>query len=284
MRPEDDLGVQLLLLGPGGVEELAEGGEVPQQQRGLHLLGQGLHPVQGLHHRGLPLPVGPGLAGHDVGREPGLPGVAEEQVVLQLAPGLGPDAQRVHHRGVGQELDEVEAAEGGRVLVLATAGDGQLLALDAVGDLGDLVAGQRLVQPLHEHPDQGHAHGGRGPQPAPGRGVGVDEEVGPGGHPEVTGHRLDQVQLPVVLQLGAVVVGHDVVVQGLDAEAVVLAGAEGGVGVLVHGAGEHHAPPFLGVGGDVGPPAAEGDAERGLGPVDLHARPPGRGSRSRTLR
>ena len=48
---------------------------------------------------------------------------------------------------VVHELDVVESAKRGRVLVLSPARDGQFLTFDLVGDLRDLVVGEREVEP-----------------------------------------------------------------------------------------------------------------------------------------
>lgn len=276
-----DCGVELLLLGPRDMEELAEIVEPPQEQGRLHLLGQILHAIQRLHHRLLPVHEGLGLAGHDVGRETGGAGEAKEQVVFQLVQDLRPDAQRVDHRHVLEELDVVHPAESRRVLVLPSAGDLQFLAFDAIGQLGDLVAGVGLVEPLHERADQGTTHGGTGPEAGSRGGIRVDEQVRAGGHVEVTRYRLDQIQLAVVLELLAVVVRHHVVVQRLDPQAIILAGLERGVGVLVDGGGKDHPAFLFRIGGDVGAPTAERNPKRRLGAVHGHEGAPlGRASRT----
>ena len=53
-----------------------------------------------------------------------------QQPVLELVEHGRADAQRVHHRVVAGELDEVEAAEGRRILILLAAGQAELEAFD----------------------------------------------------------------------------------------------------------------------------------------------------------
>ena len=65
-------------------------------------------------------------------------GEAQQEAELELEGDLVADAQRIDDHPVG-ELDEVEAAERRRVLVLHAARDAEILALDGTRQLRDLV-------------------------------------------------------------------------------------------------------------------------------------------------
>ena len=136
------------------MEQLAHRVHVAQQKRLLHLEGLALEAVERLDGARLPAPVARGLALDDARAGARLPQVAQQHPVLELAQHVGPDAQRVHDRGVALELDEVEPAEGRRVLVLEAALDPEVLALDPVGELGNLVVRQRKAPELLQEADE----------------------------------------------------------------------------------------------------------------------------------
>src|SRR5947208_803830 len=68
------------------------------------------------------------------------------------------DPERVHDHPVALELDEVEAAERRRVLVLQASLDAELGPLDPERELRDVVVGQREAPELAQQPDQGDHH------------------------------------------------------------------------------------------------------------------------------
>ena len=115
--------------------------DVAEQQRLLHLERLALERVQRVDRR-LAARSGSAATCRSMmfARLARLAHVAEQQPVLELAQDVGADAQRVHDRRVRVELDEVEAAERRGVLVLPAAREPQVDALDAVRQLGDLVA------------------------------------------------------------------------------------------------------------------------------------------------
>jgi hypothetical protein len=57
------------------------------------------------------------------------------------------------------ELDQVEASERRGVLVLPPARQPEVDALDAVRQLGGVVARERTAEPFGEHADQRHDQG-----------------------------------------------------------------------------------------------------------------------------
>src|SRR3972149_1356887 len=75
-----------------------------------------------------------------------------------------------HDAARGGELDEVEAAEGGGVLVLAATADPQVCPLHGVGELGDFVLVQAAAHHLGPSADDGYRHRGRAAHSAPRRG------------------------------------------------------------------------------------------------------------------
>src|SRR3990172_12555908 len=87
------------------------------------------------------------------------------------------DPQRVDDDAVSGELDEVKAAEGGGVLVLATAADPQVCPFHGVGELGDFVLVQASARHLRQGADDGYRHRGRATHSAAGRGVALKVEV-----------------------------------------------------------------------------------------------------------
>ena len=267
--------VELLLLLPGLVQQLSDGVHLPEQQRLLHLQGLLLEVVEGLDRRLVPLPVGLHLPLDDVRRLPRLPHVAEQQAVLELAQHVVADAQRVHQRRVPMELDQVEAPEGGGVLVLPPAREPQVDALDPERQLGRLVAGERTPEPLVDEADQRHHQRRRGAQPRARRGVHVHPHVGAAPHPERPHHRLDEVQVAVEAHAPRMVVlRHHVVVEARQRQPRIAARPERGERVLVDGGRQHHPSVLLGIGRDVGAAAAEREPERGAGAEVEPAHPP----------
>ena len=245
------------------MQQLAHGVHLAEQQRLLHLQRLGLQPVERFDHRRLALTVGLGLALDDARRLSRLAHVAQQQPVLELVQHIGPDDQRIHHRDVAVELDEVEPAEGGGVLVLPPTREPHVHALDAVGELRGLVARERAPQPLAQDPDQRHHHRARGAEPRARRRVAVHPQIEAAAHLERAHHRLDQVQVAVEAEPARMVVlGDDVVVEAQEREPRVAPRAQRGVGVLVDGRGEHHPAVLFRVGRDVGAAAAERQAQR----------------------
>ena len=264
--PVRDVLVETLLVLPGLVEQLSDRVHVAEQERLLHLEDLLLEMVERGDRRRPALAVRADLALDDVRRLARLPHVAEQQPVLELVEHLGADAQRIHQRRVGVELDQVEAAEGGGVLILAAAGESQVFALDPISELGGVVAGERPMEPGPEHSEQRHYQGGRGAQPRPGRSVGVNPEVGAAADLQGPHRRLDEIEVAVEAHAtGMVVLRHHVVIQARERPARVAARPERGEGVLIDGGREHHAAVLFGVGRHVGTAAAERKTQRGAG-------------------
>ena len=68
--------------------------------------------------------------------------VTEQQMLSELLESVGACGDRRHADGVAAELDQVEASERRRVLVLPAARDAEVLSLDRVRQLRDLVTGE----------------------------------------------------------------------------------------------------------------------------------------------
>ncbi len=78
---------------------------------------------------------------------------------------------------VGPAGDQVEPANGRRVLILQAAADAQLDTLDCVGQLGDLLRRAPDAGELVEHSHQSDDEGGRRAEARTRRCVGMQEEV-----------------------------------------------------------------------------------------------------------
>ena len=172
---------------------------------------------------------------------------------------------------VGAELDEVEAAEDGRVLVLGAALEAEVLALDGEGEAGDLVVGQRHLHVRGEQADEGDDDGRGGAEARSGRRRRVQEEVESGARVggDLLDRGLDQVERVAV---GAGFLerhrGDRVEVQRLDLDLAILARPQAAVGVAVDRRAQHQAALLLGVGRHVSAAAGEADPERGPCPQD----------------
>ncbi len=119
--------------------------------------------------------------------------------MLELEHGVGRHAQRVHDHVVAVQLDEVEAAEHGRVLILAAAANAQLLAFDRVRHLGQLVVGHGDAGELLQHPDQHDHHRRGGSEPGARRRVRMQQQVEAAGvaSRKAADRRLRQVELAI---------------------------------------------------------------------------------------
>ena len=84
--------------------------------------------------------------------------VDQEQVVLQLIEDVLTEPQAVHDDAIRFELDVVDASERGRIVVLPAPGDAHVGPLDLVGELRDLIVGQREALPVHQEADQDDHH------------------------------------------------------------------------------------------------------------------------------
>ena len=89
-----------------------------------------------------------------------LAGEAYRKRTLQLIQiGAGHTQRTDQHPAVRQEFNVVHTPKRGGILILATAGQAQLYALDIKGQLGDLVGAKRQVQGYSEGLDQRHSQG-----------------------------------------------------------------------------------------------------------------------------
>jgi hypothetical protein len=99
---------------------------------------------------------------------------------------------------VVRELQQVEATERRRVLVLPPPCDAEILALDRVRELGNAAAGDR---PVRQHRERAHARRdqrGGASEPAPGRRVGCDVDIDPRRHAHALDRGLGEVHHAVV--------------------------------------------------------------------------------------
>jgi hypothetical protein len=127
---------------------------------------------------------------------------------------VAPQPQRRHHGPVAPELDEVETPERGRVLVLPAARELQVHALDAIGQLGEVVRREIQFQPLAQHREQRHHERARGAEPRAGRSVRVRPQVGAAADFQRPHRGLQQVERAVDLDaLRVLVLGDHVVVE-----------------------------------------------------------------------
>ena len=83
--------------------------------------------------------------------------MADYQGRIELKPVRLANPQRIDdHPVVGEELDEVAAAEGRRVLVLSPAHQAEIDPLDLVGEARNLVLAERQIEILGEGFDERH--------------------------------------------------------------------------------------------------------------------------------
>ena len=200
--------------------------------------------------------------------------VGEDEAVLELPDRLRAEAEGHDEHGPARvELDQVEAAERRRVLVLLPALDPDLDPLDPVGEVRDLVVVDRQPEPLRDRRHEGHRDRRRRAETRPGRRVVVEDDLEAAIErllsAEVIDHALRQVELPIVDE-GVVDAVADalVVVDAADRD-VLPARDDGRRGVSVDRRAEDDAPALVAVRGDVRPPAAEADAKRRPG-ADQH--------------
>ena len=125
------------------------------------------------------LPVQLDLRVDQAGVAPDEPRVAEHEVVLEAAERLGGRSDGGDQHAQPRELEQVEAAERGGVLILPAAADPQVVAFDRIREAGQLV---RVESSFAEHGEAGdHARHERrrAAEAAPGGGVGVDVHLDP---------------------------------------------------------------------------------------------------------
>jgi hypothetical protein len=151
-----DVGVHQLLALEGGAEHRPQSEEVPLLELPSHLERhrlQLLHP----HDRVLaPLLVHVDLGGNQPEVGPDVARVAEQQVRPELSDGFRREREGPDRDAVLVELEQVEAAEGRRELILPSARDAEVLPLDHVGELGDLA---RRHRPVRQHRERAHTRG-----------------------------------------------------------------------------------------------------------------------------
>src|SRR5579875_3843115 len=265
-----DLRGEPLLLLPRGTEQLAELGEAALQQGVLHLQGKVLAGSQAGERLLIPTRPALGLVLDDVVGGAGLARVAEQHVVLELVHDVVGDAQRIDDHAVALELDQVEAAKGGGVLILKPTLDPEVPALQLEGHLRDVIVGERLPMEVLEQPDQ-RDHHRRGGAQARARGrVGMQEQV-VSTTTELADRRLGEIQPAVEddLLVGEIV-EREAEVDALQADLVVRPRRECTVGVPVDRRAEDEAALLLRERWDVGSATGKADAQRGFGVNDAH--------------
>ena len=170
-----------------------------------------------------------------------LTGVAEQQVILQFVNNVFFDAQGIHHHVVAaMELNEVEAAEGGRVLVLVTAVNLKVQPLNLVGQVRHGVGIHHGTFPAGHGGQHGHHHRGGGSKARSGRRVALKVNLAALLDVHCLEGRRHQIQLAVVhIVLVGIVLHRHVEIQGVDHDLVVVSGNNGTVSVLVDGASDN---------------------------------------------
>src|SRR5216683_1652213 len=126
LRVRDPLRHLALAL-PREVEQLTELAQVADQQGALHVLGEDLQPIHGVDALDAPRLVVSDLIFDDLVGEVAPAHVGEDEAVLELPDRLWTESERHDQdRASRVELDQVEAAERCRVLVLLAALDSDL--------------------------------------------------------------------------------------------------------------------------------------------------------------
>ena len=203
------------------------------------------------------------LAVQNVGGRARFARVAEKQRVFEFVERLRRNPERIDDNSARRELDEVEPAERGGVLVLHAALHPDVLPLDFVCKLSDLVGREGLTVQGRQSGEQRNDHGGRRAEARARRGVGMQEQIHPLAVSEVRDGALHDVQFPVIDELAVgVVPGDHVVVEAGYRYLASFRASDGGVGELVNGGGKHHPTPLLEIRGDVRPSSSETDAQR----------------------
>ena len=227
-------------------------------QRQLHLLRQGAHLPEVLR-----LILGAAvllLLRQDGVGGPNIPGVEHHQILLEPPIGL-----RLHHDGGDRDLpvlveaDEVEAAEGRRILVLLPDRAAQLFDLHLAGLGGDLSFGE-ILPPIAVHRIQKpHGKGAGGAQPGSPRNIGGGGDL----HPAELGFIQDAVE-DAVLDLGKV---SNQLALGIFQHGVLLVevGVDGDVAIPIDGCAQYAAAVLFVKVRQVAPAAGKADAERGAG-------------------
>ena len=274
-----DRGGHALLVDPGFVEQGAQVIQPALQQGVLEVEGDLLELVHRAQHIFAALHISLDLGVDDPVRAAGLARVAEQQAVVQLVEHVGRDTQRVDDGRVPGELDKVKAPKGRRVLILLAAFEPQVHAFDLVGQVGDLVVGERQVQPAMEQADERYYQRGRGAEARSRRRVAVQKEIEalvPALLVQAMDHGFDQEELVIVVEgLVHAVLGDNVIVERGDGDLRILSGAHRSVGVLVDGGAQHDAPLLRDVGLNVGAASGKADPQRRFAPNDhrLFSRP-----------
>ena len=268
-------GAVRFLVDPGAFEDCGDGLDVAFQDGQLHvhrILPQRVHGVD--HLRGV-CGQAVRLLADDRVRGARLAGEADGEGGFQFEGDAFGEAERVYDDGaVAQEFQEVDAAEGGGILVLLPACQRQIDAFDVVGEAGDVVACQGQVEISAIGFDECHDQGRGGAE------AGAHWRVNRRGHAhgerlaiqEVAHHPLIDAAMQEqggVWKGGGEVVGFlPAEVAGIEADAAILAWADGGEGVAVDGGVEDGAAVFAGEAEQVGAAAGEAEAERGAGAND----------------
>ena len=192
---------------------------------------------------------------------------------LQVVDDVAVELEGVHDGGIRVELDDVESAERGGVLVLLAPFDAQVVALDLEVQLGLLVAVERLSGVGGNDPDDRRRHRRGTPQSAAGGRRRPDIQVHAPARPEAVDDRLRQVQHAVISRrMGHVERDIQAEVNRPDADQLVVSRVEGDVRVAIDRAGKD-GPGMLHVPvGQVRAAPREADAQRGLRPDDRIAR------------
>ena len=166
----------------------------------------------------------------------------------------------MHRRAALIELEQVEAAERGRELVLPPARDAEVLALDRVRELGDLARRHRALREHRERTDaRGDQRGGTS-EAAARRRVGRDVDVDPRGHAHPLDRGLGQVHHAVVLGAAFEAVLDQVAeIQRPDPHLTVLPRREGDVRGVIDRGRQDGAAVALVVVGEVGAASDEAD-------------------------
>src|SRR5947208_12448733 len=275
-----DAGGQLTLGHPGLVQVIAERADVTADQvvakRDRHRL---VH-MQRLDHAGAVAFAAALLLAQDLGRIARAAREEEHQASFELRLQLIRQAERLDHDAVGIELNEVQAAEAGRVLVLLADRHFEPVDLDLAGEVGDLLPVHAHVAQHRHRLDQRHRDGAGRSEPGARRYLRGEEEGEAGPDSEVLDDHLGKVEVTVPdrRSLERMPVEGPVIGGGnLDVVAVVK--GEDHVEVLVDRRADDR-PAILGVIGlQVGTATRQAEPERG--PGDQHGTAPTAADRSR---
>ena len=140
------------------MQELAKGAQVAALEALPDLGGHIFDAMEGGDHFGLPGAAALALFGEDFGGLARVAGEEEHQIALQLRLDAGGQVQGLHPHAIGFELDPVQAAKSGGVLILLADGRAQLFDLDGAGGFGQFRPAQVEVQGGGDGFDEGHRH------------------------------------------------------------------------------------------------------------------------------